>query len=253
MYKELFTQGMSLRQIEKETGIPRKRLSQLLKEAGLEVKARSKGTTGIRKYTLNEDAFEFIDTEHKAYWLGFLYADGYVGFSKLEVALKGSDKDHLQLLLDFLGTDSPITDREINGSPTSRINVCSTKLVKDLEKQGCTQAKSMTLTFPKLNDSLVHHFMRGYFDGDGSCYRRKDGQLVWSLIGTEEFLGEYQRRLIQLGLNQTQMRHGNCGQALEIRYSGNNSISKIQDFLYQDATVFLKRKCHLTAVQRQSY
>ena len=30
----------------------------------------------MQKYSLNDDYFSVIDNEHKAYWLGFLYADG---------------------------------------------------------------------------------------------------------------------------------------------------------------------------------
>lgn len=250
MYKDMFTQGMSLRQIEKETGIPRKRISRLLKEEGIEVKARSKGTTGKRKYQMNEDLFEAIDTKEKAYWLGFLYADGYVGFNKLEVGLAIKDIGHLEKFRQFLKTDAPIGRRMIKESQACRINICSTKLVNDLEKHGCTQAKSLTLQWPQLSPGLYSHFMRGYFDGDGCCYRRKDGQLCWSLLGTEEFLSEYQKVLINLGLSKTSMRLTKThGQAYEIRYSGNNIVKKIEEFLYQDSTVHLERKCHLTAVQ----
>ena len=249
MYKDMFTSGMSLRQIEKETGISRKKLSRLLKEEGVEVKARSKGTTGKRKYPMRENAFKVIDTPEKAYWLGFLYADGYVGFGKLEVGLAIKDIHHLELLAQFLETDAPITKRMIGNSEACRINICSTQLVNDLERHGCTQAKSLTLEWPDLQEELYSHFMRGYFDGDGCCYRRKDGQLVWSLLGTESFLKEFQKVLIGLGLNETKMRHGNCGEAWEIRYSGNNTVATIENFLYKDSTVHLKRKCHSTAVQ----
>jgi len=242
MYIELYLQGKSLRKIEELTGIPRKRVSRLLKEAGHEVKARSKGTTGKRKYALNENIFEVIDTEEKAYWLGFLYADGYVGFNKLELALGIKDKQHLEKFQKFMGTDAPITERVIGNSTSCRINICSNKLLSDLEKHGCTQAKSMTLTFPELPEELTHHFMRGYFDGDGCCYIRKDGSPVWSLVGTESFLESYQDILVGLGANKNPKRHGNCGEAWEIRYGGKNIVTTISQFLYKDATIYLERK-----------
>ena len=242
MYIELYLQGKSLRQIEQETGIPRKKVSRLLKEAGYEVKARSKGTTGIRKYSLNENIFEVIDTQEKAYWLGFLYADGYVGFGKLEIGLGIKDKGHLEKFQQFMGTDAPITERQIGEHRACRILICSNKLLSDLEKHGCTQAKSMTLTFPELPEGLTPHFMRGYFDGDGCCYIRKDGSPQWSLLGTEEFLESYQNILVGLGANKNPKRHGNCGEAWEIRYGGRNIVKKINEFLYQDATIYLERK-----------
>ena len=250
MYKDMYLQGMSLRQIEKETGIPRKRISRLLKEEGIEVKARSKGTTGKRKYPMNEDTFHTIDTSEKAYWLGFLYADGYVGFSKVELGLGIKDIQHLERFRQFLQTDAPITTRTIGNSEACRINICSNQMVSDLESHGCTQKKSLTLQWPEIPSELTSHFMRGYFDGDGCCYQRTDGQLVWSLVGTQDFLREYQAVLISLGLNETKMRHGHCGEAWEIRYSGNRVVSLIEEFLYKDSTVHLERKCHSTAVQR---
>lgn len=41
--------------------------------------------------------FENIDTEEKAYWLGFLYADGYVNANedKIELCLAEKDFHHL--------------------------------------------------------------------------------------------------------------------------------------------------------------
>lgn len=244
MYKEMFTQGMSLRQIEKETGIPRKKLSRLLKEEGIEIKARSTGTTGQRKYSLREDAFSVIHTREQAYWLGFLYADGYVDSNKLELCLGEKDKEHLERFQDFLNTDAPIKERMIGHSIAYRINVCSTKLASDLAHHGCVQGKSLILDWPDINPGLTSHFMRGYFDGDGCCYRREDGQLVWSLVGTEQFLRRYQSILMHAGLNETKMRHGHCGQAWEIRYSGNNTVGKIMEYLYRNSNIHLERKCY---------
>lgn len=44
----------------------------ILKDNSITIRRR-----GGRKYRVNVNFFENIDTEEKAYWLGFLYADGY--------------------------------------------------------------------------------------------------------------------------------------------------------------------------------
>ena len=48
--------------------------------------------------------FDTIDTEEKAYWLGFMYADGYVqnNGNSVELSLKGSDVEHLEKFRVFL-------------------------------------------------------------------------------------------------------------------------------------------------------
>ncbi len=80
-------------------GINRKTLIQHLHEQGIETPNNAGG------YNINENVFDNIDTEEKAYWLGFLYADGYVTYKNytigLGVALK--DIDHLRKFKDFLG------------------------------------------------------------------------------------------------------------------------------------------------------
>ena len=49
-----------------------------------------------------------------------------------------------------------------------KICVCGTKIHHDLEKHGCVENKSLILQFPTtVPEELMHHFIRGYFDGDG--------------------------------------------------------------------------------------
>ena len=49
--------------------------------------------------------FETIDTEEKAYWLGFMYADGYIGASRYSVGINLSlkDIDHLKKFCKYMG------------------------------------------------------------------------------------------------------------------------------------------------------
>ena len=53
-------------------------------------------------YKYNENFFEKIDSPRKAYWLGFLYADGCILDQRkskiLEITLSKNDKNHLQKL-----------------------------------------------------------------------------------------------------------------------------------------------------------
>ena len=55
-----------------------------------------------------------------------------------------------------------------------RVFITSKKLAEDLTKYGCHANKTYDLTFPNkeifVNKDLIRHFIRGYFDGDGSVF-----------------------------------------------------------------------------------
>ena len=80
----------------------------------------------MNKYYYNKDFFNKIDTEEKAYWLGFLYADGcIVTRSKckkvtpmsLELVLSSIDINHLYKFLNSLESNIEIKNKivELNG------------------------------------------------------------------------------------------------------------------------------------------
>lgn len=71
---EDYKNGKSLRQIEKDYGVTRQTTAKFLEKQFI------KTTTGnhYRIYHHNENYFETIDNEHKAYWLGFMFADGHI-------------------------------------------------------------------------------------------------------------------------------------------------------------------------------
>ena len=251
-YKEaklLYEQGKSLRKISEELNINRKLLSRKLKEDGIIIRDPNKNSISKSKriHELNETIFEVIDTEEKAYWLGFLYADGYIDKEKgFELTLKESDYDHLIKFQKFMQCDNNIAYR--SQQKAYRIGIYSKKIAQDLINLGCFQAKSFTLKFPtseQVPEDLIHHFMRGYFDGDG-CITYGQGQLRFSVIGTPEFLNDYEAYLLT-ALNRTtvnkRLRRFDWTENTEtINYSGNKQVNKIFNFLYKNATIYLERK-----------
>jgi hypothetical protein len=124
------------------------------------------------KKAVNDLYFNVIDIEEKAYWLGFMYADGYVGKNnKVELTLQYSDLDHLNKFKKALMSKHKIGKKEIllnNKRFTAcRIHIKSTQLATDLIKYGCFNNKGLIIRFPELQSNLISHFIRGYFDGDG--------------------------------------------------------------------------------------
>jgi len=109
-----------------EYNISRYTLSEILKKHNIEFKQK--------KYVSDDTFFEEINTEEKAYWLGFLYADGYVRKRKgSELRLKLSTKDlsHLELFKNTIKSTNTIKNIEDKGVHCSYISIYSNKIVDD--------------------------------------------------------------------------------------------------------------------------
>lgn len=233
---ELYNENKTEREIANILSISFKKVQDCLRYHNLNRKRTCK-----KHYDKN--IFKIIDTEEKAYWLGFLYADGYVDINKgIELSLKADDLEHIKKFKTFMKSNHKISYRKnVNAY---RISITSQELAQDLTNLGCHQAKSLTLKFPtkeQVPEHLIHHFMRGYFDGDG-CICISSEQPIFIVTGTSNFLDKYEKIILNvLNKNKPNKRY-NDGKAYNIRYGGNKQCKKIFDFLYENATVYLKRK-----------
>lgn len=207
------------------------------------------------KYALNENYFEVIDNEFKAYWLGFLYADGYNKFkpekkeSRIEICLCDEDKEHLVKFKNSIQTNYEIREKNVKGTDKiykqQRISMTSFKMSKDLNDKGCTPNKSLTLTFP--NETIVpkeyiRDFIRGYFDGDGCVHVNVDTKhFSLGFVGTTEFLTSIQS-IFQEELNLTLTSLRPQGKAYCCSWDGIKNLDKIFKYLYKDCNIYLDRK-----------
>lgn len=161
---ELRKSGKGVTEIGKILNIDRVAVSRNLKKLGYDTS----------RNPLIKNIFHIIDTEEKAYWLGFLYADGYVSkYNQIEVSLSLEDEEHLIKLKQFINTNTNI----IKDEHRCRLLFCSKELANDLAQLGCVNNKSLILQFPteqQVPQELIRHFLRGYVDGDGClCYTKK--------------------------------------------------------------------------------
>ena len=154
-----------------------------------------------RKYDFNTNYFNKIDSEEKAYWLGFLYADGCITHGECKLELSAIDKLHLEKFKQALNcNDKELRYRKEKNSYILYFN--SVALVQDLIRLGCMPRKTFLLTFPtyeQVPKTLIHHFMRGYFDGDGCiCMRRKKTNVnLFTVIGCRRFIESYKQILFE--------------------------------------------------------
>lgn len=204
--------------------------------------------SGVRKYSLNENFFETIDIGVKAYWVGFLAADGYLDRNRARVHLSQAIKDInvLEVFKKHLEANHPVHDRETrsNGKRhlSGKISITSEKLYLDLISKGVVPRKSLILEPPiGVPNSLVNHWIRGYFDGDGSVFirRSRPRQKRISITGTLRVLKFIQDKLGGLGyIHDIRPR----AQVHRFQIGKREDIKRFADYIYGDATVFLERK-----------
>lgn len=212
----------------------------------------------MRKYKLNENIFETIDSEEKAYWLGFILADGSIytspsGQTTLKISLAGKDKNHLEKFRLFLETNKPIGEYTVgNGlndkrSACCEISVTSKKIASDLMKFGVGPKKSFTVQIPSIEDSLERHLIRGIWDGDGSVlFRAANKNYPDNLQPEVQICGnyavvEYINNYFLSKLNLKKAKLTKTASIYLFRKSG-RPAQKVIKKLYQNSSIFLTRK-----------
>lgn len=211
----------------------------------------------MRKYTLNENYFDKIDSPDKSYFLGYLMADGYNSEIRgvIEVSCAVKDREFLGRLNCLIRSSKPLRFVQCKEDTSYRMSLCSRWLSNKLANLGCVQAKTFKVVFPNyLNEEMIPHFLRGYFDGDGCIsysFAKRDNFFgnsflsVITITSTEEFC-LYIKNYIKgkLNINSSILcRHpGNKNNNRTLQISGNNQVIKFAEWIYADTTLFLGRK-----------
>jgi len=206
------------------------------------------------RYYMNENAFENIDTPEKAYWLGFIYAEGGIDLSKaykLVINQHPSRKFRLEQFRDFLESNIPIKEYPHYKDKRVTIRVCRKKIVQDLARHGVVPRKSAILVFPDIHEKYYGDFIRGFFDGDGSLgiqkskyYNYRNGrrkrltvnkQLTFSLYSQAlNFLKTIRRILAKrcrVHLTKIMQTGKKDSHVYCLRYTGNTQVPRILNYL----------------------
>lgn len=208
------------------------------------------------KYDFDHHYFENIDTEEKAYWLGFIYADGWISEPyAFGIELKASDADHLKKFNKSINGNLNINFRERilknyeKVHLMSNIRLYSRTFVLCLMSQGVTQVKSKTMLFPRIDGSLIRHFVRGYFDGDGNLrIDKRSNQLRCKFTsGSESFLEDLCSILAILKI-ESKIQYSN--NTPELNIYGRNNTKRFLEYIYDGATIYLERKYKLYFTNR---
>lgn len=234
----------SLTKLHKKYGIKRQTLSKYIKEKGFLV------TNYQNSIKIDQTMFDIIDTEEKAYWLGFMYADGNISKNenKIEMNLSICDLNHLNKFKYFLKSKAKTRIAVNHGFQICRFSVRNKHLWTALNNKGCVPTKSLILTFPSENifenKMLIYDFIRGYFDGDGSLgiYFGKNGRrFQLSFCGTEAFLKGVENFLGIKGCLYNNSCNAYTSKAYSLMYNSWKA-RVISRLLYSNATTYLERK-----------
>lgn len=236
---KLFKKHYTLNEIFQKYNVSYYIIRKIIREEGLSPRKRG----GQRKLLLDERFFCNINNEIKAYWLGFLAADGNVYKNTLGIDLQQQDESHLVKLRECLSSNATIDYREKNGSCRIRFN--SKIMCKDLSKWGIIPKKSSKVYVPKIKQDLIRHFIRGFFDGDGWTSRRKNkyNYLTFGMASMSKSILNFIKKWFCKKLGNIKakpyfIKKQNCWQLL----IEGQMAEKIIYFLYDGAQICLERK-----------
>jgi Mor family transcriptional regulator len=243
----LYQQGLSAAHICPRYGVNDQTIYNVLQRHGVTRRTTSEASI---VYPRNEHAFDMIDNEVAAYWLGFIAADGNVHNGRLRIGLSSTDSDHLRKFTSWLAPSMPIyTGVNNRGRPVSTVDIGSKYLVEALSTYGIVPRKTYVMKqLPSVPDTLMRHFLRGYVDADGYFSLRILGGARFGVVAlNREIVADIQERLIaEVGVSRTTLIYS--GTAWHYRQYGTRQVSKIAAYLYHSATVYLDRK-YLLALQ----
>lgn len=199
-------------------------------------------------YHLDENFFEKIDTQQKAYLLGIMYSDGCVYKNTMIIGV--TDKEIVENAKRFLNYEGPIEEykKDNKCKLLYKLRVKRKKIFDDLINKGCVPKKSLILDFPNsknVPNSLIHHFIRGVFDGDG-CISNYDGgdayitkKWVITITGTKEVLDG----IVEKSYITPCWRHITKNKNTWSFFINKKvEIERFINYIYKDSTVSLTRK-----------
>lgn len=192
-------------------------------------------------YTFDDKSFDNW-TPDMAYFLGFIYADGNVDKTRTRFTISTSSKD-IDILLKlkaFIKSNHNISNIVVkNKYPQSILRISSPNLCKRLIQLGVIPAKSLCLMWNRdIPNSMINHFVRGYFDGDGSITKRENnGPPLVCILGTTDVLENIRLYFSQVyGKKIGGIGRHNRGNIYNLQIHGWLSVKNFLSWIYKDST-----------------
>ena len=204
----------------------------ILKRNG--IKRQKKSRLNMSRLALNVNYFKEINSNDKAYWLGFICADGNVKKTNNKISLISKDLEVIEGFKEAIGSGHAISKRVNYDKRTDKvytgysIQIGNEIFTKHIINLGVTSNKTDELEFPDIDEKYYSYFIAGLFDGDGSISFRKNNKLRINLISSKEILDFISKILLNMGVPEL----------TRIKVSKNKpNVWKMH--LYKDAMKFL--------------
>ena len=201
------------------------------------------------RYNYNKNAFNKIQTEEDAYWLGFILADGYIGGGKkpfFQIKLGAKDKNHLIKFIKYMGYDTEDVIKETTEMSYTKDNLCYVikisckQISENLEKYCLHGAKSeKEIPYMLNNIDLEKHYIRGIIDGDGWIRTTQDGFGICGSYETLEYIKNFINKNIVNVENNNITSHGTI---YKFELTSKIKTELILNYFYKDSTIYLDRK-----------
>lgn len=271
---ELYVEkGMSLTDIGKIAGCTRVNVHYKLKKFGIAARSKTDARTMaldkgkistpridefgneevvvFQKIRYNQNFFKEWSAE-MAYVLGLIYTDGNLHIRKDKsgyvlgiLSFGQKEKELVEKFLKLMDCDATIRFKErkefekTTSGELYYFAIGNNDISKDLIKLGITPNKSLDMKFPEVPAEYLRHFVRGFFDGDGSVYLESGKSIrVKLLSGSKEFIIKLNNLLVKNGFSDRYISGGtpSTPNAYFIRYNADEEARKFYNFIYEGVT-----------------
>jgi hypothetical protein len=228
----MYAAGKSQDEIAKVFKISQQGVGKVLKRFSVVMRSTKSG--------IDEYFFDNINTEEKAYWLGFLSADGNIGKDNaIRLELQRKDGLHVVKFSRAIGMNGGVYSRSGDRSEVG-VEPKSVVMANSLREKGLqTSVKSLLLKPFKfiVHGDLERHYWRGFVDGDGGIW----GGDTIGICGTKDVCDGLKMFLLKSGIstNASVLRSGDHLWKFSVN---SKQVVECVQLLYADACVYLERK-----------
>jgi intein-encoded DNA endonuclease-like protein len=225
---ESYLNGVGTIELSEKFCVHRSTIQSILKKNGVELRKKAP------KYIYNTMFFSEYNPE-SCYWAGFIAADGYVRSDRntMSIKLAKTDESHLKKFADIIQFHGNVNSKE---KSSSIITVSGKWFVDDLQRHfSIGPRKTFVVEIDRnIPTNLMHHFVRGYFDGDG-CITYTTCPQISFVSGSINMLMQLSATFYSIGVR---LKSGNeippVTRNVQISYSGKNAKT-ILDWIYNNS------------------
>ena len=239
------TYKYTIRFLSEKFSITPYRIGNVLKKHGIPIKR-----INLLNNEINEDYFKEINTEEKAYILGFIFADGSIHKNQLSIEINIKDIEILEKIKQELRLNSKIYYRKRKTSELVCLSLHSQKIIDDLSKYGIIPDKThVTNHLPIIDKAFLPHFLRGLIDGDGWITQDKDGYFHIGFCNNSQQVCQdfqnYCNSLIEKKSKAKILKPSKNAESYSCSFCGKEMAKQLATVLYKDNNICLSRKYKL--------